>query len=258
MADVGGATTVYAALGAPFGCTANGIYKSTDNGQSWTRLHGFDAVAGTTLVDPTSGTTNVGRIALATAPSNPSVVYAAVEVADPGRRDDGTRQGVYESTDGGTTWVALARPNDLGFNDQLANQYWYDLYVAVDPIDPSTVYLGGIDVWKGVTTNAGTAWTNLTNSYANANDNYQPGPGHPDQHALVFAPGGLMYAGINGNNTYQGNPPKVKYSPRVGAVYSLDAKTVIRGGYGLYYQKTAYSNFTPLVSTGPISKAVLS
>jgi trimeric autotransporter adhesin len=52
--------------------------------------------------------------------------------------------------------------------------------------------------------------------------------------------GGLMYAGVNGNNTYQGNPPGVKWSPRVGAVYSLDSRTVLRGGYGLYWAPWNY------------------
>jgi hypothetical protein len=52
--------------------------------------------------------------------------------------------------------------------------------------------------------------------------------------------GGLMYAGVNGNNTYQGNPPKAKWSPRVGAVYSIDANTVLRGGYGLYWSPWNY------------------
>ena len=36
--------------------------------------------------------------------------------------------------------------------------------------------------------------------------------------------GGLMYAGVNGNKTTQGNPPKIKWSPRVGAVYSLNTE----------------------------------
>src|SRR5205823_4083015 len=99
VSNSGGTTTVYAALGTPFGCTADGIYKSTDNGQTWTRL--------------TASNPSIGRIALATAPSNPSIIYAAVEVADPGQLDDGTLQGVYQSTDGGTTWPALALPNDL-------------------------------------------------------------------------------------------------------------------------------------------------
>jgi trimeric autotransporter adhesin len=57
--------------------------------------------------------------------------------------------------------------------------------------------------------------------------------------------GGLMYAGIDGNKTTQGNPPKIKWSPRVGAVYSLNSKTVIRGGYGLYWAPYNY----PIPST---------
>jgi hypothetical protein len=52
--------------------------------------------------------------------------------------------------------------------------------------------------------------------------------------------GGLMYAGVNGAPQTQGNPPKVKMSPRVGAVYSLSPKTVIRGGYGIYWAPYNY------------------
>ncbi len=52
--------------------------------------------------------------------------------------------------------------------------------------------------------------------------------------------GGLMYAGVNGNNTYQGNPPTAKWSPRVGGVYAIDSKTALRGGYGLYWAPWNY------------------
>jgi len=52
--------------------------------------------------------------------------------------------------------------------------------------------------------------------------------------------GGLMYAGVNGNKVTQGNPPNVKWSPRVGAVYSMNANTVVRGGYGLYWAPFNY------------------
>ena len=57
--------------------------------------------------------------------------------------------------------------------------------------------------------------------------------------------GGLMYAGVNGNKTYQGNPPAAKYSPRVGAVYSLNPKTVLRAGYGLYWSPWNYPAPSP-------------
>jgi hypothetical protein len=73
-----------------------------------------------------------------------------------------------------------------------------------------------------------------------------------------------MYAGVNGNPTTQGNPPKVKASPRVGAVYSLNPQTVVRGGYGIYwapynyptpdptasnYGQVGYTNNTPVVQS---------
>jgi hypothetical protein len=52
--------------------------------------------------------------------------------------------------------------------------------------------------------------------------------------------GGLMFAGVNGNHDYQGDPPGLKWSPRVGAVFSFDTKTVLRAGYGLYYAPWNY------------------
>jgi hypothetical protein len=52
--------------------------------------------------------------------------------------------------------------------------------------------------------------------------------------------GGLMYAGVNGNNTYQGNAPAVKWSPRVGVAYAMNPKTVLRGGYGLFWAPFNY------------------
>jgi len=52
--------------------------------------------------------------------------------------------------------------------------------------------------------------------------------------------GGLVYAGQNGANEYQGNPRSLKFSPRVGMVYSINPKTVIRAGYGVYWAPWNY------------------
>ncbi len=52
--------------------------------------------------------------------------------------------------------------------------------------------------------------------------------------------GGLIYAGQNGANTYQGNPMAVKFSPRVGAAYSIAPETVVRAGYGVYWAPWNY------------------
>src|SRR5262245_1464628 len=50
---------------------------------------------------------------------------------------------------------------------------------------------------------------------------------------------------------------KNNLSPRIGGTWTIDeaGRTVVRGGYGLYYQKTSYSNFTPIVSSGPTSSS---
>jgi len=47
--------------------------------------------------------------------------------------------------------------------------------------------------------------------------------------------GGLMYAGVDGNNTHVGKPPAIKASPRAGVAYTLNDRTVVRGGYGLFW-----------------------
>ncbi|MGE5836083.1 MAG: carboxypeptidase regulatory-like domain-containing protein [Acidobacteriota bacterium] len=47
--------------------------------------------------------------------------------------------------------------------------------------------------------------------------------------------GGLIFAGVNGAPRHQGNPPAVKVSPRAGVVFSMNDKTVVRGGYGIFY-----------------------
>ena len=52
--------------------------------------------------------------------------------------------------------------------------------------------------------------------------------------------GGLIYAGENGAPTTTGNPPAVKVSPRAGFALSVNDRTVVRGGYGLFWAPWAY------------------
>ncbi|MGH7581901.1 MAG: WD40/YVTN/BNR-like repeat-containing protein [Gemmatimonadales bacterium] len=81
----------------------NGIYKSTDAGQTWRRLPGFEdsRQIPTLLVDP----------------KNPKVVLATVV----GSRQPSEHRGVYRSTDGGETWTRTLYVDD---NTGVQNIAW--------------------------------------------------------------------------------------------------------------------------------------
>jgi trimeric autotransporter adhesin len=52
--------------------------------------------------------------------------------------------------------------------------------------------------------------------------------------------GGLRYAGTDGAPDYQGDPSRLKLSPRIGVALALGRATVLRGGYGLFWSPWNY------------------
>lgn len=77
-----------------------------------------------------------------------------------------------------------------------------------------------------------------------------------------FVRGGLTFAGVNGEPRELYNTPKNDWMPRLGFAYQLtgDGKTVVRGGYGIYYSflgqrrgdvnQTGFSQNTPFITIG--------
>src|SRR5579862_8404512 len=90
----------FAAMGAPYGDSRNGVYTSTDAGQTWTKVLG----SGTSEL----ASTPLGRIALALDPTNSKTLYAAI--ANPEGSPQGDELGVFKTTNAGQTWTQLTNP----------------------------------------------------------------------------------------------------------------------------------------------------
>ena len=93
----------------------DGIYKSTDGGNTWTN----------------AGLAASERIArIAVSPQSPDTVYAAV----PGRLwSDSAERGLYKTTDGGKTWNLILKGANLSTGCST---------VALDPSDPNVILAG--------------------------------------------------------------------------------------------------------------------
>ena len=159
----------------------------TDLGRIWRSRgsNGANVGRSSTWQDITpSGTWQ--RIELAVAPNNPAILYALLEGSGDGIG------AIKKSIDTGATWIDLPLPAwcNQGSNssDFTNGQAFYDLIVQVDPNNPNTVVIGGIDLFKS--TDGGTTWNQITQWARNC---LVGGPQlpviHADQHNVLFLPG---------------------------------------------------------------------
>jgi photosystem II stability/assembly factor-like uncharacterized protein len=112
LAVVPGGTTAY------FGAAMGGVFKSTNSGVNWTPV--FDAY----------GSPSIG--ALAIDPNNSNVVYAGAGEAN-ASVDSYDGEGVFRTTDGGTSWeaIGLAETRRIGA-------------IAVDPSNSNRIYVAAM------------------------------------------------------------------------------------------------------------------
>ncbi len=154
-----------------------GIFKTTDGGQSWTKLaQGL----------PTG---ELGRIGLAISRSNPKVLMAIIEATYQPQQtirqgneqkpnpeyEDMTKlgTGIYRSEDGGATWTYMSRQN---------NRPFYYSHIYINPSDEKLVYWLATNM--AFSPDGGKTWT-------------QVGGLHPDFHAMWIDP-------MNKNRFYVG------------------------------------------------------
>jgi hypothetical protein len=219
-----------------------GLYKTTDDGTNWAKVtlpaapisqgstdyepNDFEIGADNTIwmstessayntgggaiLKSTDGTTFtlvhtvVGgiRTQIAVSATNKDVVYILAEAT-------ALPVEMWKTTNGFATAPTVVTPpndgdTDIPANDFTRGQAFYDLLLAVDPVDDSKIYIGGIDLFRSV--DAGATWKQISKWANNNNLAAMTIPEvHADQHALAFHPtdpnqaligndGGVFYA----------------------------------------------------------------
>lgn len=155
-----------------YGGIGSGIYRSDNGGNTWTRL-------GVAQSLPAPGT-NIGRIGIALAPTNPSQLYAIYIDASGDFAGNG---GFFVSANAGDTWTELP-DNPLLSLSQSTFGWWFGR-IWVDPLDPAHVFVAGVPLMESAT--GGTTWT-------------EDPLVHADQHAMAWDPKvpGRVYLGNDG------------------------------------------------------------
>lgn len=205
----------------------SGIYKSTDGAATWVKKAGGEFKdltfkpnstsilyaaksgqfqrsldGGETWTQITAGILSGARGVVGVSPSNPEMVYFLTTGSDNGF------QAIYRSTDGGSTFTERSNsPNIMDWScdgSGSGGQGWYDLAIAVDPLNPNIVYAGGVDIWKSM--DGGTTWEINAHWYGGCS---VPAV-HADQHFFGFNPvnnklyvgndGGIYWTNNGGNN----------------------------------------------------------
>lgn len=125
------------------GTSSGTVLKSTDGGVNW-----FSASSGL------SG----NRVELAISPVDTNRVFASVDIGN------GDGDNLFMTVNGGTFWERLLvnAPGTSTEFDFLGGQGWYDNTIAAHPYNDSTVFVGGVDVFKVIARSVAASFTGIS------------------------------------------------------------------------------------------------
>jgi photosystem II stability/assembly factor-like uncharacterized protein len=159
--------------------SGSGLYKSTDGGATWNELK--DTSAKGLPAKPW------GRVAVTIAPSKPNVVYAFIEAEPP-------KNGLYRSDDGGGTWTAL---------DRSQNMIWRPFYFAnliVDPKNENKIYKPDLSLIAS--SDGGKSFSNIAGGAHGDFHTVWIDPENTD-HLITGDDGGVWYSYNGGNHWWK-------------------------------------------------------
>lgn len=119
-----------------------GVYRSTDGGDTWTKLAGG------------LPTGVVGKIGIAISPANPDRIWAMVEAEPAG--------GLYRSDDGGTSFTRVNAEN------KIRQRAWYYYRIVADPVNENQMYVMSVQMHKSV--DAGRTFEPVTVPHGDTHD----------------------------------------------------------------------------------------
>jgi hypothetical protein len=233
-------------LGHIFAATDRSLMRSTDGGETWEnalQINGTIAETGTCadveisqndviLATMTNGraymsydagatfesisadknlpTSGSNRTCVTISPSNPDVMYIMYVSQD----INNCFQYVYKTTDAGDSWTKILESYP-GFDPMLSGgsgacQSVYDAAIHVSSVDPNTIYIGGIEIWRydGNLTRIAHGFVSplfrdITPTYVHSDVHFiTSSPNNPNK-IYVGSDGGIT-SSVNNGNAWQG------------------------------------------------------